>query len=159
MRRLLSVLMAIALAMLPVGGMAPVAHASTSGHATPCHHDGEPAPAARGGHEDHEHYAQAAGTSMQVLTDDHGSGAMHSGHAAPAIRHGGDPGNSAPFHCPHCGPGCHCVGICAGPAGKLVSAADGSLALRELVAEILVPAKAATPRSWTEKPWPPPPRA
>ena len=159
MRRLLSVLMAIALAMLPLGGMAPMAHASDSGNAAPCHHDGEPAPAAHDGHGDHDHHAQATGTLMQALAHDHESGAMHAGHAAPLIEHAGAPGKSAPFHCPHCGPGCHCVGICAGPAGKLVSGADGSLALRDLVADILVPATAATPRSWTEKPWPPPPRA
>lgn len=178
MRLLLTLLVSIAVALLPLGGMASVAHAGVQGATVSCHHGTLSGPTAHAAHGLVIADAGAAGGEIasgsehhhHVVTDD--ALADQDVAAAMILSGGGQPMPAAsgpgderaaqkpsPAHCPHCGTVCHCVGVCGTACGGPVTGEAGLLAAREAASDTLAPAVAAAPRSWSCKPWPPPPRA
>lgn len=179
MRLLLNLLVSIAVALLPLGSMASAAHAAVHEPALSCHHGARSGPA---GHAAHAHVTADAGAAGGEIA----SGSEHHHHvlaeqdaavaivlssngvlsssaqpmpaaAAPSDERAAP--KPAPAHCPHCGPVCHCIGICGTACGEPMTGGADLLAARESATDTLSPAVAAVPRSWSSKPWPPPPRA
>lgn len=139
MRRLLTLLMAIALVMLPMGGMAARAHAAARAGDLPCHHQAVD--------QDHTSRAVAAG-----------SHADHHHHTAAPVEHA-DVSRAAVPPCPHCGPDCHCLTACATACGTPVNAEATGLLRLDAAAGKVSPADETAPPAWQTRPWPPPPRA
>lgn len=147
MRRLSSVLVAIALAVLPFGGTAGRAMANAHAQPMPCHHAAEAGQAtavASPLHGGHHHQGDMTGHGAAE------AGMHHHGQANPV---------SEPEPCPHCGPQCHCLAPCTAACGALTTDSAGAILAREIEASVVAPGEAAVPRSWTLRPWPPPPRA
>lgn len=156
MRRLLSVLTAIALAMLPLAGMPSAAGAAG---ATPCHSKPEAVALGATGdatHADHGHGVHEHGHQAHAMTVEH-----HAAASDAVVTHASasKPEKKAPRHCSHCGPGCICAGVCAALTGGLVPGGAARSALLDIAAYKLAPAIVAVPPSWASKPRPPPPRA
>ena len=155
MRRLLTLLMAIALVMLPMGGMAARAHAAARAGDLPCHHQAvDVGHAVRSQHQAHTH-AGHAHTSRAVAA---GSHADHHHHTAAPVEHA-DVSRAAVPPCPHCGPDCHCLTACATACGTPVNAEATGLLRLDAAAGKVSPADETAPPAWQTRPWPPPPRA
>lgn len=147
MRRLLSVLMAIALVMLPLGGMPVSASAAAPGAAVPCHHAASgPAAAEMATHAGHDHgHAQHSAYAPEFGSTDASE--------IPVAGHSGKP------LCLHCGVDCHCLTGCASAcSGPAINSAILVPSL-DVDGGIVAPGTVAVLRSWTTRPWPPPPRA
>lgn len=151
MRRLLTLLIAFVLAVLPLAagiaraqsmGVVPNPAQALSASAKPCH-------SAAAGHQGHRHDAR---NHRHVGTPDD----------APAVRiEGADRQDPAAghHHCPGCAAEHDCGGFClmschvAGPANSFKISVDVALATT------LRPHQAREPDAWLSPPQPPPPRA